>query len=162
MNEYSTHPLRELFAGTELDWSGQLVKLVFHYDEKRFVVMTATNLFVFEYARFRVGPGNRLMHSYNETDEPIKKRNCLLPQNCPDSLSRPSNKFVRRVVARSTITLLVVAIVIIFVLLIWTFRLDSRKERSERAQYILNVVSNLSKSFRLVLTRNRSFDFDRN
>ena len=113
--EYSSYSIGELFAGTELDWRGQLVKLVFHYDKQRFVVMTTTNLFVLEYDHFRVGPKNRLVYSSNETQF-TKMRNCLLPKNCADGSLY--NNYIRSLVTRSTMLLLVVSIVIIFALLL--------------------------------------------
>ena len=120
------------------------------------------DMFIFEYSRFTTkGMENdfRLTHSYNNTNEFKRVRNCLIAEEClvedPRKPRTPEqNSWMRTLITRILIIVLVVGIVVIFALLVWTFRRGLSGEGSERAQYFVHLVNRMGskiKSFRFVL-----------
>lgn len=90
------YPIAELFEETACDWTKQRLLAIFHYKEDRFVMLTQSDLFVFEYKKFTLWAGvneeeNKIRYLHDLDDKQIKrKRNCLL-LGCKGTGSSPSD-----------------------------------------------------------------------
>ena len=81
--------INSIFEKANINWNpNQKVKFVFHYGDKKFIIMTKTDVFVFEKNKFRVTlneTATKITHrgsfylttKYESDDEFIRKRNRL-------------------------------------------------------------------------------------
>lgn len=69
--------IRKIFANSSLNWSEkERVKFIFNYKDNRLVFQTTSNLFVFNYANFKLNSNNEI--SYVDKFDFVKIKSCLL------------------------------------------------------------------------------------
>lgn len=77
---YQSSSIVSIFEDTSVLWDNyQDVKLIFNYDDK-FVIMTSSHLFVFDYDKFKV-IDKKLSSTYSESDKYLKLESYLFKSN---------------------------------------------------------------------------------
>ena len=83
-----------IFENTAVSWSkNQNLKLIIHYDNAKFIFMTQTHLFIFDYQSFAPRSDKSIVVNYVSSDQFQVFENCLF-QNCTYINRNIINRFI--------------------------------------------------------------------
>ena len=96
-NQYS---IESIFQSSIVKWEDQKLKFTLNYKDNKFILMTITHIFVFEYDKFKSEMPDQIVAKYKNNENYFKIKSCLFLKCKPNS--KPTTKSTKLTTAKST------------------------------------------------------------